>query len=279
MSQITLTSGSPPAILSKNYINRDSFNNSGITVSSNDAIKDRIYDMTPASLWASAGSSEGAEASVTVTFYEGANIKARSVDFIMLLGNNFKTFIVEYQAVEAGAWATFNASADFLLSDNAETNFVLSVSSSISMVAIRVRCTNTIGAVAEKQLGVFVAALGTFQTANSMSKFVPKTIENIKSLRMLDGTYEEIAIYRDAVSFTMREWSVMWRFVSDSERNNWHTVRTSADPFLWYPEPGEQVEEIYLSRIKRGSFKEPYSTTFKTAGRDISHTIVEVGGA
>lgn len=279
MAQITLTAGSPPAFLSKNYVNRDSKNNSGLTVTSNDSIKDRLYDMTHASLYASAGSSDGNEQIITCIFYEGSSVASRPFDFIALLNNNYKNFIVEYKETEVSEWATVHASLDFTESDNSNTDLVISLASTITATSVRIRCNNTIDADEEKQLGVFIVALGTFQTANSMSKFIPKPTENVKALKMLDGTYDESAIYRDTASFTMYSWAVMWRFVGDSERNNFNVVRTGIDPFLFYPEPGEQVEEIYLSRMKRGTFKEPYSITNKGAGRNISFTAFEVGGA
>ena len=121
MSQITLTSGANPAFLSKNYINRDAFKNGGITASTGDASKKRIFDMDAGSLWGSSNSSDGTEESIEIALMEGASGVSRSVDFFALFGMNFKNFIIEYKDENgANTWTTV-AGSDFTGSDNSAT--------------------------------------------------------------------------------------------------------------------------------------------------------------
>ncbi len=279
MAQITLTAGANPAFLSKNYVNRDSNVAGDLVVSSSDLLKHRLYDNDFTAIWASSGSDDTVTETITVGLYEGSLQTSRSIDFFALMAVNLKNFIIEYSADNGLAWTTVSgANYAVATADFAGTNLILSLSSPITANKLRVTMYRTQSANQEKQIGGFIAALGTFQTVMGMTLYDPTRNEMRKVVEMADGSKSYGSIYRSDNSFEFYSAKVGWRFVTTAYRTLLREVKNSVQPVLWYPEPGDAVQEIFLVMVKAGSFKDPYSTTYKGAGYDIELELDEVGG-
>lgn len=276
MAQITLTSGSTPAFLSKNYINRDCYNASALVVSSGDSIKRRLYDGDPSGAWNSVGSTDATTETITVGLYQGNLLATRSVDFIALLNVNLKAFVLEYSANDGASYTAVTGGTQTVY---AGTDFVLSLATPVSANKLRLTMTTTQVADAQKSIGQFVAALGTFQAAKGMTSYEATWEESETMVEMANKTKAYSHIYRSDNSFEMYGASVGFRFVASSERDSFRSVKNTADPFLFYPLPGDQVRGLYLCKMKQGSFKDPFSTEYIGAGYDINFDVEEVGGS
>lgn len=276
MAQITLTSGATPAFLSKNYINRDCYNANGITVSSGDTLKKRLYDGDPSGAWNSLSSSDATTETITVALYQGALQTARSIDFIALLNINLKAFVLEYSADNGATYASVTGGTQTVY---ASGDLILSLSSPISANKLRLTMTTTQVANAEKSIGQFVAALGTFQFAKGMTSYDPEWIESEMLLEMANKTKSYAHIYRSDNSYESYAAAVAFRFNTAAERTSVRAVKNSPDPFLWYPLPGDQVRGLYLCKMRQGTFKDPFSSEYIGAGYDISFEVEEVGGS
>lgn len=280
MAQITLTADSKPAFLSKNYLGRDSHNAGDLVVSSSDSLKNRLYDMDPTGQWQSSGSNDATSEIITAGLYEGEAQASRSIDFIALMNINLKNFLLEYSANNGSSYATITG-FDYQIgtADYASSNIITSLVSPISANKLKLTMYRTQTANQEKKIGLVVFALGTHQTTTHLSAYAPTRPNTTKEARMADGSISYMHVYRSDNSFELYRASVGWRFVSESDRTTFRSIKNSAAPFLWYPEPGDQVRDIFLCRIVPGSFNDPFATTYKGAGYDISMALEEIGGA
>lgn len=168
---------------------------------------------------------------------------------------------------------------DFTSSTNSAANVITSLAAPVTATHVKITATTTIVASEEKKVGLFICALGTFQATYGPTEYSPRFREMVKEVRLADGTIDSTHIYRSASSFSFYEADLAFRFVNSTNRDNFQTLRRLNESFLFYPFPGEEVDEIYLGRMKPESYKEPYSSEYLSAGRDISFTFEETGGA
>jgi len=231
--------------------------------------------MDPTAQWVSVDSSESTTETINITLYDGTLLASRSIDFVALLNINLKAFTVSY----SDDGVTYTAFTGGTQTVNAGTNFVLSLATPVTASYLRLTMDTTIGAVADKLVGCFIAALGTFQTTNGMTAYDPERMEKRTEVKMADGSMSYGYIYRSDASYEFYKAKAGWRFVTAAQRTSFRTVKNTAAPFLWYPEPADAPADLYLCVMKAGSFEDPYSTTYKGAGYDIDLEVTEVGGA
>ena len=277
MALIAVTSGAAPAFISKNYINRDCKNAGGIVVSTGDTLKHRLYDGDPTGAWNSVGSSDATTETITVALYQGALQVSRSIDFMAFLNVNIKNFLLEYSN-DDGATYTTVIGGDYTSASLAAADLLLPLATPITANKIRLTMTTTQTANAEKSIGQWIAALGTFQTAKNMTAYEPTWEEGENRVEMGNRTKAYSYTLRSDNSFELYSAAVGWRFVASAERDSFRSVKNTADPFLWMPFPGDQTRAVYLCKMLKGTFKDPFSTTYIGAGYDISFELEEVGG-
>lgn len=279
MAQITLTGDAKPAFLSKNYINRDSVAAAALVVSTGDLLKHRLYANDFTAQWSSAASDDTITETITIGLYQGALQADRSIDFIALMNINLKNFLLEYSANNGATYTTVTGGDYQVATGNyASTNLILSLAAPITANKLRLSMYRTTVANAEKLVGGFVAALGTFQTDRGMTAYEPERRENRRDVRMSDGSLSYGVQYRSDNSIQFYDAKAGWRFVTTAERVKFYTEKNRIEPFLWYPEPADAPLDLFLARIKPRTFKDPYSSTYKGAGYDISFELEEVGG-
>ncbi len=136
-------------VCGENFINA----NATLTVSSGSTYKDRLRDNKRALQWPSSGSSEGVSITVQVDFKNRiGSAVARTIDRIVILNHNLKNFYVEYW--DGAAWQSV---AESVFTVNAATDNYIVLAAPISTTKLKLTATNTIGAVAEKLIGEFMA--------------------------------------------------------------------------------------------------------------------------
>lgn len=276
---LNIAAGAPPAFLSKNYLNRDAYDQSGIEVSTGDAFKHRAFDMTRSSKWVSVASSDAVTETYNARMYEGALQVSRTVDVIALLGINLKNFLVEYSNNDGASWTTVPG-LDYQVgvADFSGTDKIAALASSITFNRLRVSMYRTQTANQEKELGELIVAALTYQPTAGMSTFRPEPDENVKTVVLADGTIDYTHIYRSDDSFEMQRFQVAFAAVSQTVRDALRAIKRDINPFLFWPEPGDDVPEVYLCRIAPDSFRAAYLSLRRAAGYNISMTVEEVGG-
>ncbi len=117
-----------------------------------------LYDQDPETVCESSGSSEGAAWTVLVEFNDRVgDAVARTIDRIILLGCNLSKFYFEYWS--GSAWVTISESVHEAGTENADADIYIEMAAPVSTTKLRLTATNTIGAVAEKQVGELKACL------------------------------------------------------------------------------------------------------------------------
>lgn len=276
MAQITLTSGAAPAFLSKNYINRDGNNASGIACSTGNTLRHRLFDGDPTGAWNSVSSNDSTTETITAALYQGSLQADRSIDFISLLNINLKAFTVEYSADNG---STYTAFAGGTITNQTTPDFILSLATPITANKIRLTMTTTQTANQDKSIGQLIVALGTLQMSKGMTEYEAEWIDSEMMLEMANRTKSYAHIYRADNSFEMYAASVGFRFATAAERTSLRAIKNAADPFMFYPLPYDQNRGIYLCKFRQGTFKDPFSSEYIGAGYDISFEVEEVGGS
>ena len=274
---VNLAALAPSIFLSKNYVNGDANDAGAFQASSGDSYKHRVYDMDRDSYWVSVGSSDAVEESLVIGLYEGSYQTSRTIDFVALMGINLKRFLLEYSNDDGATWTTVPG-ADYSAADYAADNLILSLASSITANKLRLTMYSTQTANEEKQVAEIIAALVSVQTAYTFSEYDPDLTPTIKEVRMADGSIDYGVVRRSDSSFHFYSADVKWEFMSSANKESLFTIAKSAEPFLWYPEPGDNPDEIYLCRFKPGSLKARYSIKYRAVGYTVSAVIQEVGG-
>ena len=270
---LSVAAGAAPIFLSKNYVNLEDAQNSGVAVSSG-TLAHRLYDMDPSIQWSSSGSSDGVTETVTISLYEQGTLTSRSIDFVALLNHNLQRFIIEYSNDTGSTWTTITG-GDYTGSDYSGANIVL-VPTAFTANMIRVTATD-VQSGSEKLIGLVVAALSSFQADQAMAAYVPKRTANRKEVILADGSTDYTHLLWSDNSFELYGASMKWLLAGSTLRTNLRTLATQQAPFIVYPEPGELPQEIHLCIMASGGYSEEYASSYKTAGWNIGIDISEVG--
>lgn len=275
---LDFTTGASPIFLSRNFLTIDSENANDLIATSGQAYVHRLYDMDPANTyWTSVGSSDVVTEVITLGFYLGATNVSVVLDTIAVLNTNLKNFLMEYSN-DGGATYTTVSGWDYTSSPNAATDIANQLGASITANKIRITMTTTLVANAEKQIGLLIFALASFQ-AKAMLTYTPARKTTKKEVIMADGTKDFSYIEWTDVTYELYQAKVKWQNLSASDRANLRTIATQTAAFIWWPEPGDLIEEVYLATMISGSYVESYSSEYKGSGRDVEMGIESVGGS
>lgn len=277
-----VAAGAKPVFLSKNYINGDSDTAGGITVTTGTPYRHRAYDMTRTSKYTSAGSNDDTLIEIyTCRFYEGSGAIRRTFNFLALLGMNLKNFIVEYlDPVDGVTWQTVPGT-DYRVgtADYAAEDLILSLTD-IDSDAVRIRMFRTRPtANQEKELGDFIVAALRFQPAVGFAMYRPEYPQNVKSMRLASGKTVSTAVYRSDGSFTFWRAHLLWRGISDAQRDEFYELYESPEPLIVLLEPGDRPSEARLCRIAPSSYSDEYIQIGRRAcGWNVEFDLEEIGG-
>lgn len=271
---MNLASGAPPIFLTKNYVNRDVVDGAGVfTVSSMDAIKERILDMDPYAYWQGANADDAVSEVVDIALYDGAAQVVRSLDFLALLNINFKSFTVELSDDGGTSFHTTYTETDYALS-----YWVKDLSAAAKDANyIRITANTTQTANSYKKLGTVVAAGLLKQMPEPPSTPIDRNeVETAIALTMSDGSKDISYIRRSDASFTFYQASLNFRYVPAADLRELQELRRENPVFLLYPEPGDKQDEVFYCRFST-PLKIKYSSEYKGAGHDLAFGVEEIG--
>ncbi len=235
-----------PVFLTKNYFSADSNLHGGdFYVSSNVNLGPRLYDMDPFAYWVSSGSSEGATEAIRCQLYEGFSNVSRAVGLFALLNTNLKAFKA-YYSTDAGV--NWNLIVD--VSANAATNYVFDMSAvPTTMNAFLLLATNTIGAVAEKQVGTIVLAGVQLQLARAPDRIKRRYFDAARVVQLADYSEDITYVKRSPASHEFYGCDIYLTYLSDSDRDALRTIRRTSPNFCLYPEPGSRPGDLFYGRF------------------------------
>lgn len=276
--------GAGPAFLSHNYLNRHAYNASDIIVSSGDATKHRLFDMVPSSRWQSAGSSDVVTETIEFGLWRPGARMSHDVVHIMVMNHNIEGLVVEHSNTNGAPWTTGYSKTDL-----AEKNTRITLAAT-AMDRIKVSMTTTQTADAEKAIGDIIVAGAAFQPGELFEyKVEPRRMQH-KTAQMADGSLRGNLIWRadDSASFWAAKcgWIMDPADYDDSDAfdeaiESFRDYGIRGRQFLFLPQPGDRPEEVYLCRVRPGTFNDTYIKPSEAEGgmRGVQMVIEEIGGA
>lgn len=246
-----------PKIYTRNYIDE----NSVFTSSHGDTFINRIYDWDRDSQWISVGAnSDSTEVTLTVEFYEAGAAIERTIDRIILINHNLKDPTFEYW--NGSAWVSLVVGSALAV---ANTIFTFN---SVSTLKIRVRCSTTQVAAAEKAIGEFIACALTVALDKDFTAYQPTSRPEAYELKLADGSIHRTVVKHSLNQSEKYEAHLTFQFVSVTEFATLRALKQSGVAFIWHPESITQIDEIYYGHWT-GPFQWKYVSTYKTAGAQV----------
>lgn len=262
-----------PIFLTKNYFSADAYNNGGtFSATSMAAFANRLYDMDPFAYGVSFGSSEGVAETIISQLFEGASIATRAVGMVALLNNNLKSFTL-YGSTDGGTtWPLTLAT----VLNNAATNYILDLSAGpVSMNAFKCVATNTIGAVAEKQIGTIVLCGVLGQVKRAPNRIVRKYLDSQRVVVLADKSEDITYFKRSPASHEFYACDIEFTYLSDVDRDMLRTVRRTNPNFCLYPEPGERPGDLFYGRFA-ADWQDQQTELYKPEGNSTTISFKEI---
>lgn len=257
---------SEPRIYTKNFVNK----NCVFTSSHGLTNIQYLCDTDKISKWISVGAnSDATELTLQIDFFEGSQATSKTVGYIILVNHNLKDPTFEYY--DGSAWQTLVVGSA-VSSSTTVFSFTEKITGNI-----RVRCSTTQIANAEKFIGEFIACAGVLTPSKDMVSYdVTFNQRKTTELMLANG-----AIHRTTVMFTTNrsskyEANVRFDFLTQAELTALQTLRDTALSFLWQPESVQRPDEIYLVNWTGSGFKQQYISTYKGAGYRVDLAFKEV---
>jgi hypothetical protein len=277
--------GAPPAFLPKNYLNRHANNAGDLSVSSGDATKHRLFDMVPTSRWQSQGSSDLVTETAEFGLWTPGARASHDVYNVLVQNHNLEGLTIESSNTNGAPWTQL-----FSKSDLAEKYTWVPVQGQAAD-RMKFSMTTTQTADEEKKVGGIVVTGAAFQPKNFFDyKPEPPRVRH-KSAVMHDGSLRSQAIWRadDGASF----WAAKCVWLLDPEdydpetddfQDDLDTFREyglKARQFIFIPAPGDRKGEVFLCRVRPGTFNDEYIRKSENPGGKVAVQMVieEIGGA
>ena len=277
------TPGAPSIFSVPSYINGDTYNAGGLVASTMQTLAHRLYQMDPSAIWqGSAGASDSDTETFTVTFYAGSLAVQRVIDTILILNNNLNNFSLDYSTNSGSTWTNIAT-----VTGNGGLDYQLFLASPITIPAttgrLKLTMTTTLPANLQKFVGNFIATQSLFQLGVSttpirpQSKFVTKPAQTVKQVMLADGTIDSTYFFWSDNSCILNDLEFEFDLAPISDKLNIDALMASAQAFLCYPEPGDNIRNIYLCVFSPGTYQPQYTSSWKGAGYKLPFTLKQVG--
>jgi len=255
---------SEPRIFTKNYVNSDDV----ITVSHGNGSKSNLYDFDRQSKWMTSGANDDDTlASIEVAFYEGSVVATRTIDRLMLLGHNLKTWTAYYW--DGSAWQTWASETTDAAADTIKS------CTSRATTKIKIECTATQVVDAEKYIGELIVCALTLDIGSDWESYNPKGRERSKEIVLGDGSIHKMTTRFTQYRTQKYEADVVFNFIAEATRDLLKAIREAGEPFLWQPESTTRPAEVYYVHWTT-TWDEDYPTPVKSSGNKIQMHLKEV---
>lgn len=276
MAVWSLAANAHPIFASKNYINQDALDFGTFSASEMNALVDRIIDGDPESYWQGSIAADGTEVTLSFSLNQGSALIARSPDLIVLQNINWKNFVGEW-STNGSAWSTI-ATLNYAsgVADNALTDLIVNPSDISLAKYLRFRITDTITANAKKKCGGIIACLGALQPAGGFLDYKVQFVEAVREVELGDKSFSREYVMRSAASYDFWGASFVLPIVTAAELSTLRSIKRTAEPFIFIPEPGDNKRDAYLCDFL-GAWKHDYENPVRSIGYNVPLKIREVG--
>ncbi len=275
MATMVLTAKAKPIFLGYPIFNKSADNAGDLVCSSGNALRHRLYDMDPASIWASISSSDSIQENIVGGLWDQGVQSAYSIDFFAILGHNLKAFTVEFSADNGATWPN-----SYAYTAQTENYTLRSLAAAITANKFRILMDTTQVANAEKNVGAIIICLAKFQMTDRPSLYerLPPRVKD-KSAKMHNNSTRRSYIYRSDASIHYLDTRVGWVGVANAEANSLDTLLLQHVPFVFAPEPGDRPTEWRLGQAAPNTYQRKYNNLSKAGDWAVSFDFEESGGA
>ncbi len=273
---IDLTAAGGPIFATRSRINSESRDYGVFTASSMQEIMARIVDGDPESYWHSAVGGDAITETLIASVQLRSALVNRPVDMICLQNINLKNFKLEYST--GGVTYLTVPGFDYSVgtADNDQSDLIKTFSE-ITPDHYRLTMYRTIVADEVKKVGGIIASLSTVQiTTGGMVKYDRKHREELRSLKMGDGSRSDEAIRRSAVSYEHYGAAVEIELLSKAERDAMRGIKRTGAPFVFVPEPYDSPRDAFGCLFK-GVWDDRFTSQYKGTGYTVGFNVEEVG--
>ena len=278
MSTVDITAEAFPILASRNWINRDGFDNGNFDFSEMSAIRRRVIDGDPFSFWQGSSASDSTTVTLTFSFNKRTAVVSRPLDLIIMQNFNWENFLIE-SSDDAGTWATVTG-GDFQAgtADNAETNLIINVTAGLTKKYIRFSAIKTIDENQKKKIGGITVCNSVLQPASGFLKYRKRFPDrgNIREQRSGHGKIRREYKMRSAASHRFYEATLDFPFSSQSDLDLIRTIEREGFPITWIPQPGDRAMDAYQVFLK-GATPDAYEIPIITSGSRIPISLIEAG--
>ena len=277
MSTLNTDPKAPPVFLTGNMLTRHADRESDLTVSSGVALRHRLYDMDPASLWAGENDDDGVNEAVIFGLWLPGMQSSQDLDFLAVLNHNLATFDWDLSDDNGSSYPGANQQ---VITGQTASDHIRSLSAVIAADKVQMTMHTTQTADAFKQVGGLVVARALLQAPIGMSLFRkhPARVQD-RSAKMHDNSTRRSYVYRSDASLKFQDFSVGFKGLSEDEADEMEAVLLGPDPIIFYPEPGDRPGKMYQGQVVPGTFDRNYCTLSRSGGEMITFDFEETGGA
>ncbi len=272
---VSLAAKAKPAFFSLNYFGRFADRAGDLVCSSGNMLRHRLYDMDGRAQWTSAGSDDTTTETINAGLWLPGMQTERSPDFLAILNHNLKEFTAEGSSDNGNTWDTTIYAPTTEAVSNTFKSFAASAMNRFRLSMLKTQTAN-----AEKLVGAIVLAALNFQTAEHFFEYVPEPyLDGTKSARMADNTPRGSRMMRSDASHFLRSFFVSWLVDDADELQRFRDLFFAGEDFLFMPRPGDEQADLFLCRIRPGTFQDPYFPPGNPDMRKVSFVVEEVGRA
>ena len=252
-----------PIIYTKNYVNEDDT----FSVSHGSSSFANAYDRDVDSQWESVGAnSDLTDVTIDITFYQGSVAVERTIDRMILLNHNLKSYDLYY-------WdgATFQSwlSASAQTGDN-HIKTLTSHTTSIARLVIHTTQTSN----AEKAIGELVLCEEQLALAQDMAQYEVIYDQNTRDVVAGDGTFQRKIKKFSENRYQKYAAAMAFNNLSESNLENLLAIKDTGQPFLWQPESTARPDELYYVDWV-DAIKYRYQDLYKGAGFHVEFSVKE----
>ncbi len=274
---LNLTSRPTPIILSRNYIGTPAARQNDFVVSAGDELKHRLYDMDPASLWQGEVEDDLIDETVVSGLWLPGLQSEEDVDFLAVLGTNLSSFNWDLSDDNGSTYPGANQQVITGLTNDYK---ITSLTNTIAANKIMLTAKATQDADEFKQIGALVVASALYQAPYDFSSFAPQP-KRVKprSAKMHNNSSRRNFIYRSDATFYFQDFSCAFSGLTVAQADALEAVLMVPDPFIFYPEPGDKPDKMYLGQVAPGTFHRRWLSRSRSGGEVIAFDFEEAGGA
>lgn len=251
---MSIAAGAKPAFLSPNYFTRHADKGADLTLVSGSTLRGRLYDNDPRAQWSSAGSDDTVTETITAGLWRPGARLSHDIDYWALLNHNIKGLNVALSDDNGATYPTVCINSTTVADE--DSRGVLNATTAADR--IRITATTTQTANQEKLIGAVILAKLRFQAAGWPLIYMPEPDSfGVKTARMADNSVRDAKVFWSDAGFRSKAMRIGFIVDTDAELENFEALADDYEPFLFMPRPGDRARDIWLCRIRPGTFQAP----------------------